>query len=84
MSARRVMINGQEHRWSGAGAGYVPVGPALGPHVGQCDGCPSGHAKLCGECRLCSLHCQSNGCGFSPHAGQAYPADDHSDVHGYL
>ncbi len=45
-------------------------------NVGQCDGCPAGHSVLCGECGLCAGHCQSNGCGYSPHAWLAYDHDD--------
>jgi hypothetical protein len=43
---------------------------------GQCDGCPAGISYLCRECGLCQNHCQRNGCGYSPHASEAYDRDD--------
>lgn len=44
--------------------------------IGQCDGCPAGRSYLCRTCRLCGRHCQSDGCGYSPHASEAYDRDD--------
>ena len=43
---------------------------------GQCDGCPAGTSYLCRSCGLCQQHCNSHGCGHSPHASEAYDRDD--------